>query len=81
MDASKVCGTGLAREFVPEYMQGDICERPERNSRPDFWNNDDSRDDGIVFDPGPNINPKTLSNDDGSINLPGESNIYDSSSY
>jgi hypothetical protein len=25
------------REFVPDYMEGDICERPERNSRPNFW--------------------------------------------
>ena len=76
MDASKVRGTGLAR-----YMQGDICERPERNSRPNSWDNDDSTDDGIILGPGPNINPKTPSNDDGSLNLPGESTIYDSSSY
>jgi len=34
-DPFKVRGTGLSREFVPEYMQGDICKRPERNSRPD----------------------------------------------
>ena len=44
IDASKVRGTGLAREFVPEYMQGDICERPERNARPNDWNTDDFRD-------------------------------------
>lgn len=53
-----VCGTGLAREFVPEYMRGDICERPERNSSPNSWNNDD-----------------------GALNLPGESTIYDSFTY
>ncbi|RZW42472.1 MAG: hypothetical protein EX263_12470 [Flavobacteriaceae bacterium] len=78
MDASKVRGTGLTREFVAEYMQGDICERPERNSRPNSWDNDDSTDDGIVLGPGPNINPKTSSNYDGALNLPGEST---SSSY
>jgi hypothetical protein len=36
LDVSKVRGTGLMREFVPDYMEGDICERPERNSRPNF---------------------------------------------
>ncbi len=81
LDASKVRGTGLTREFVPEYMQGDICDRPERNSRPNSWDNDDSTDDGIVIGPGPNINPKTPSNDGGALNLPGESTMYDSSSY
>jgi hypothetical protein len=34
IDVSKVRGTGLTREFVPDFMQKDICERPERNSRP-----------------------------------------------
>ena len=80
MDASKVRVTGLAREFVPEYMQGDICERPERNSRLDSWDNDDSTDDRIILGPGPNINPKSPSNDNGALNLPGKSS-YDSSSY
>ena len=37
IDVSKVRGTGLKREFVPDYMQEDICERPERNSRPNSW--------------------------------------------
>jgi len=37
IDVSKVRGTGLMREFVPDYMEGDICERPERNSRPNSW--------------------------------------------
>jgi hypothetical protein len=36
-DVSKVRGTGLTREFVPDSMQGDICERPERNARPNSW--------------------------------------------
>lgn len=72
MDASKVRGNGAVR-----YMQGDLCERPERNSRPNSWDNDDSTDDGIIPGLDPNINPKTPSNDDGA----GESTIYDSSSY
>lgn len=37
IDVSKVRGTGLTREFVPDYMKEDICERPERNSRPNSW--------------------------------------------
>ena len=28
-DISKVRGTGLTREFVPEFMQEDMCDRPE----------------------------------------------------
>lgn len=34
IDPSIVCGTGLARENVPLFMQDDICKRPERGSRP-----------------------------------------------
>ena len=37
IDVSKVRGTGLTRQFVPDFMQEDICERPERNSRPNSW--------------------------------------------
>jgi len=36
-DASKVRGTGVRREFVPDFMQEDICDRPERNARPNSW--------------------------------------------
>ena len=36
-DNSDVRGTGLIPEFVPDFMQEDICERPERNSRPNSW--------------------------------------------
>ena len=36
-DVSKVRGTGVMREFVPDFMQEDICERPERNARPNSW--------------------------------------------
>lgn len=79
MDVDKVRGTGFAREFVPEYMQGDICDRPERNKRPDSWyNNGGLTDDGMIIDPNPN--PGSPSNDDGALTLPGESN-FDSSSY
>ena len=37
IDASEVRGTGLTREFVPDFMQEDICERPEQNARPNSW--------------------------------------------
>jgi len=37
IDVSEVRGTGLMREFVPNFMQEDICERPERNARPNSW--------------------------------------------
>ena len=37
IDVSEVRGTGLMREFVPDFMQEDICERPERNTRPNSW--------------------------------------------
>ena len=37
IDASKVRGIGLTREFVPDFMQEDICARSERNSRPNSW--------------------------------------------
>lgn len=44
-DVSKVRGTGLMREFVPDFMQEDACERPERNSRPNSW-----EDTGYSYD-------------------------------
>ena len=37
IDVFKVRGTGLTREFVRDFMQEDICQRPERNSRPNSW--------------------------------------------
>lgn len=37
IDVSKVRGTGLTREFVPDYMQEDICKRPEQDLRPNYW--------------------------------------------
>lgn len=54
MDVSKVRGTGVMREFVPEFvpefMKGDICERPERNARPGSWEDTSSLyDDGASF--------------------------------
>lgn len=42
IDVSKVRGTGLIREFVPDYMQEDICKRPERNARPNSWEDKDT---------------------------------------
>ena len=44
-DVSKVRGTGLMREFVPDFMQEDICERPERNARPNSWEDNSYRYD------------------------------------
>jgi len=50
LDVSKVRGTGLMREFVPDFMQEDICERPERNSRPNSWEDTSSPyDDELSF--------------------------------
>lgn len=34
VEVSTVRGTGTFREFVPEYMKEDLCNRPPRNSRP-----------------------------------------------
>lgn len=37
IDPDSVRRTGVTREFVPaymQYMQGDLCDRPERNPRP-----------------------------------------------
>ena len=49
-DDSDVRVTGLMREFVPDFMQEDICERPERNARPDSWEDTSSLyDDGSSF--------------------------------
>lgn len=50
IDVSKIRGTGLTREFVPDFMQEDIFERPERNARPDSWEDTSSLyDDGSSF--------------------------------
>lgn len=37
IDVSEVRGTGLTSEFVLDFMKEDICKRPERKSRPNFW--------------------------------------------
>ena len=37
MDVSEVRGTGFMREFVAEFMKGDICPRPEEDARPNSW--------------------------------------------
>lgn len=33
-DPNTVSGMGTIRQNVPEYMQGDICDRPKINERP-----------------------------------------------
>jgi len=50
IDPGSVRGTGVTREFVPPFMQGDLCDRPERNARP--FDDDSGRgslEDGIIF--------------------------------
>lgn len=34
IDPEVVVGTGLFRQFVPEYMKNDLCNRPDRLERP-----------------------------------------------
>ena len=36
-DVSKIRGTGLTRQFVPDFISEDICDRPKRNERPNLW--------------------------------------------
>ena len=36
-DPKEVRGTGVIRQFVPDYMKEDICVRPKRNERPLGW--------------------------------------------
>lgn len=48
-DDSDVRGTGLTREFVPDFMKEDICERPERNARPDSWTDNNYQYDDESF--------------------------------
>lgn len=72
VNVATIRGTGLTREYVPEYMKGDIFDRPDRNARPNTWdNNGGLEDDGIgsYFRPSNPVNP---SNDDGALNLPQE---------
>lgn len=80
MDIYKVRGTGVAREFVPKYMQGDLCEHPERNARPQSWENNDSwTDDGICFDYSKNPNTPINPSDGVELDLPNSN--PDSSNY
>lgn len=34
VDPETIRGTGITREFVPEFQKGDLCDRPERGERP-----------------------------------------------
>ena len=48
--SSEVRGTGVIREFVPEFMQEYICERPAEDARPTSWTETDyPSDDGSFF--------------------------------
>jgi hypothetical protein len=50
LDPNNVRGTGVTREFVPPFMQGDLCDRPERNARPfDDGSGRGPLEDGIIF--------------------------------
>lgn len=51
IDPDTVRGTGVARQFVPESMQGDLCDRPERNARPKPFDDDGLSEDGIITNP------------------------------
>ena len=51
LNPSAVRGTGVTREFVPDFMKADLCDRPERNARPvddDYGQGGFS--DGIILD-------------------------------
>ena len=51
LDPNTVRGTGVTREFVPDFMKADLCDRPERNARPfddDYGQGGFS--DGIILD-------------------------------
>lgn len=53
IDPSTIRGTGVIREFVPDLMKGDLCDKPERNARP--FDNDNNHgqgrlSDGIILD-------------------------------
>lgn len=51
LDPEIVRGTGVVREFVPSFMQGDFCDRPERNARPfDDDSGHGPLEEGIIFD-------------------------------
>lgn len=55
LDPNSVRGTGVNREFVPDFMQGDLCNRPEWNAHP--FDDDSGRgllEDGIISNPNNN---------------------------
>ena len=78
MNPENVRGTGLSRKFVPIYMQGDICDRPERNARPKPF---DDNDGGLSYT-GITINPSQgrSFNSNGELNSPIDSK-FESSNY
>lgn len=80
IDADKVRGTGVFREFVPDYIKVDICGRLVRNSRPDSWDSEDFPDDGIILRPSPRPKPDGSPTDGVARNLPVDSDIASDSS-
>ena len=79
LDPSNVRGRGVSRQYVPDYMQGDLCDRPgERNARPKPF------DDNGLFDGGVLISSDSggpSKNDDGGLNLSDEPSIDGSSEF
>lgn len=80
VNVDTVRGTGLTREYVPEYMKGDIFDRPDRNARSNTWDNNGGLEDDRIGPHFRSSNPVNPSNDDGALNLPQESS-YNSPSY
>ena len=61
-----VRGAGTIRQNVPEYMRGDICDRPKRNERPPEWDDTNGLDEeGLGSGPlKPNGSPDAGSSSD-----------------
>lgn len=65
IDPKSVHGTGVAREYVPDYLRKDLRDRLERNARPKPFDDNGLSEDGIIINPnqeGP------FNNNDGDIN-------------
>lgn len=79
LDPKEVRGAGVLREFVPQYMKEDICNRPERNERPLGWDSNGGLDeDGLGSgSSGPKNSPNDGSGTEGKFGRSGyNSNIF-----
>ena len=79
MNPENVRGTGFFREFVPLYMQGDICDRPERNARPKPLEDNDGGlfDIEIISNPSQG-GPSNSNGSNGDLNSPIDSKFESS---